>query len=53
MPETADLSKLEPLLKKYKGADGILIPILQEAREFTGICPKKFWPPSVRPWTSR
>jgi len=32
MTEPLDLSKLEPILKKYQGQDGALIPILQEAQ---------------------
>jgi NADH-quinone oxidoreductase subunit E len=39
MPEKIDLSLLEPLLEKYKGADGALIPILQEAQGFYGYLP--------------
>jgi NADH-quinone oxidoreductase subunit E len=41
MPENADLSKLEPLLKKYKGTDGALIPILQEAQGLYGYLPEE------------
>jgi len=36
MPEALDLSKLEPLWKKYQGQDGALIPILQEAQAIYG-----------------
>ena len=35
-----DLGKLEPILKKYYGQDGALIPILQEAQEIYGYLPE-------------
>jgi NADH:ubiquinone oxidoreductase subunit E len=41
MPENVDLSKLEPILKKYRGADGSLIPILQEAQGLYGYLPEE------------
>jgi NADH-quinone oxidoreductase subunit E len=41
MPENVDLSKLEPLLQKYKGEDGGLIPILQEAQGLYGYLPEE------------
>jgi NADH-quinone oxidoreductase E subunit len=36
MVEPLDLSKLEPVLRKYQGQDGALIPILQEAQAVYG-----------------
>jgi len=41
MPEKIDLSWLEPLLKKYKGTDGALIPVLQEAQGLYGYLPEE------------
>jgi NADH-quinone oxidoreductase subunit E len=41
MPENVDLSKLKPLLQKYKGEDGGLIPILQEAQGLYGYLPEE------------
>jgi len=41
MPEALDLSKLEPLWKKYQGQDGALIPILQEAQAIYGYLPEE------------
>ena len=48
MPENADLSKLEPILEKYQGQDGALIPILQEAQGMYGYCPRRLWPHKPR-----
>lgn len=36
MPELFDLLKMEAILQKYKGQDGSLIPILQEAQNLYG-----------------
>lgn len=36
MPELFDLMKMEAILQKYKGQDGSLIPILQEAQNLYG-----------------
>lgn len=41
MPEALDLSKLEPLWKKYQGQDGALIPILQDAQAIYGYLPEE------------
>jgi len=41
MPEALDLSKLEPLLKKFQGQDGALIPVLQEAQAIYGYLPEE------------
>jgi NADH-quinone oxidoreductase E subunit len=41
MPESLDLSNLEPLFRKYKGQDGALIPILQEAQGIYGYLPEE------------
>ena len=41
MPEKIDRSWLEPLLKKYKGTDGALIPVLQEAQGLYGYLPEE------------
>jgi len=38
--EPLDLSKLEPVFKKYQGQDGALIPILQEAQAIYGYLPE-------------
>jgi len=38
--EPLDLSKLEPVFKKYQGQDGALIPILQEAQGIYGYLPE-------------
>ena len=35
-----DLEKLEPVLEKYYGQDGALIPILQETQEIYGYLPE-------------
>lgn len=36
-----DLSKIGEILQKYKGQDGTLIPILQEAQEICGYLPEE------------
>lgn len=41
MPEKMDLSLLEPLLERYKGTDGALIPVLQEAQGLYGYLPEE------------
>jgi len=41
MPERLDLSKMEPVLQKYQGQDGALIPILQEAQSLYGYLPEE------------
>ena len=41
MPEPLDLSKLEPILKKFKGQRGALIPVLQEAQDSYGYLPEE------------
>jgi NADH-quinone oxidoreductase subunit E len=41
MQERLDLSKLEPIFKKYAGQDGALIPILQEAQSIYGYLPEE------------
>ena len=41
MPEQLDLSKMEPVLQKYQGQDGALIPILQEAQSLYGYLPEE------------
>ena len=41
MPESFDLSKIEPALKKYRDQDGMLIPILQEAQGIYGYLPEE------------
>ena len=41
MPESFDLSKIEPALQKYQGQDGMLIPILQEAQGIYGYLPEE------------
>jgi len=39
--ELVDVSRLEPLLSKYKGKKGSLIPLLQGAQEVFGFIPRK------------
>ncbi len=41
MPEPLDLSKIKPILEKYQGQDGALIPILQEAQALYGYLPEE------------
>ena len=41
MSEPLDLSQVEPLLKKYRGQDGALIPLLQEAQAIYGYLPEE------------
>jgi NADH-quinone oxidoreductase subunit E len=41
MTEPVDLSKLEPILKKFKGEQGALIPILQETQDSYGYLPEE------------
>jgi NADH-quinone oxidoreductase subunit E len=36
MPEALDLSKVEPILEKFRGQEGALIPVLQEAQSIYG-----------------
>jgi len=36
MPEALDLSKMEPILEKFRGQEGALIPVLQEAQNIYG-----------------
>jgi NADH-quinone oxidoreductase subunit E len=41
MPESFDLSKMDPVLQKYRGQEGALIPILQEAQSLYGYLPEE------------
>ena len=41
MPEPLDLSKLKPILEKFRGQEGALIPVLQEAQEIYGYLPEE------------
>jgi NADH-quinone oxidoreductase subunit E len=41
MPEALDLSKLEPILEKFRGQEGALIPALQEAQGIYGYLPEE------------
>ena len=41
MQQALDLSKIDPILKKYGGQDGALIPILQEAQAIYGYLPEE------------
>ncbi len=41
MPEPLDLSKIKPILEKYRGQDGALIPLLQEAQAVYGYLPEE------------
>jgi len=36
MPEALDLSKMGPILEKFRGQEGALIPVLQEAQNIYG-----------------
>jgi NADH-quinone oxidoreductase subunit E len=36
MPGALDLSKMEPILEKFRGQEGALIPVLQEAQNIYG-----------------
>ena len=36
MPEAFDLSKMDPILEKFRGQEGALIPVLQEAQNIYG-----------------
>ena len=36
MPEALDVSKMEPILEKFRGQEGALIPVLQEAQNIYG-----------------
>ena len=41
MQEELDYSRLDPILKKYRGQEGALIPILQEAQAIYGYLPEE------------
>jgi len=41
MPEPLDLSRIKPILGKYRGQEGSLIPILQEAQAIYGYLPEE------------
>ena len=41
MPEPLDLSKIKPILEKYQGQNGALIPILQETQAIYGYLPEE------------
>ena len=41
MPEPLDLSKLEPVLRKFRGQEGAMIPVLQEAQGVYGYLPEE------------
>ena len=36
MPEALDLSKMKPILEKFRGQEGALIPVLQEGQSIYG-----------------
>jgi NADH:ubiquinone oxidoreductase subunit E len=40
MQEELDLSKLDPILEKFRGQEGALIPVLQEAQAIYGYLPE-------------
>ncbi len=40
MPQPLDLSQIDPILAKYRGQDGALIPILQECQGVYGYLPE-------------
>jgi NADH-quinone oxidoreductase subunit E len=39
--ESMDLSKLDPIIEKYRDHEGALIPLLQEAQEIYGYLPEE------------
>ncbi len=41
MPEPLDLAKLEPVLRKFRGQEGAMIPVLQEAQSIYGYLPEE------------
>jgi len=41
MPEPLDLSKIKPILEKFQGQDGALIPVLQEVQALYGYLPEE------------
>ena len=41
MQEELDFSKLDPILEKYRGQEGALIPLLQEAQAVYGYLPEE------------
>ncbi len=41
MPKPVDLSRMNSLWPKYKGQDGALIPVLQEAQQIYGYLPEE------------
>lgn len=41
MSEPLDLSKIEEVLQKYRGEEGTLIPVLQEAQSLYGYLPEE------------
>jgi NADH-quinone oxidoreductase subunit E len=41
MPEPLDLSKFEPILRKFSGQEGAMIPVLQEAQSIYGYLPEE------------
>jgi NADH-quinone oxidoreductase subunit E len=41
MPEAFDLSKMDPILEKFRGQEGALIPVLQEAQGIYGYLPEE------------
>ena len=41
MPEPLDLSRIEEVLQKYRGENGTLIPVLQEAQSLYGYLPEE------------
>jgi NADH:ubiquinone oxidoreductase subunit E len=41
MPEPLDLSRINPILEKYQGQEGALIPTLQEAQAIYGYLPEE------------
>lgn len=41
MSESFDLSKMEPVFRKYRAQEGALIPILQEAQSLYGYLPEE------------
>jgi NADH-quinone oxidoreductase subunit E len=41
MPEALDLSKMKPILEKFREQEGALIPVLQEAQGIYGYLPEE------------
>jgi len=41
MPEALDMAKIEPILERFRGQEGALIPVLQEVQGIYGYLPEE------------